>query len=452
MTAVDQLPASQQEPGTTVTLLQDAEGALVRRTVLPGGLRIITEHMPGCRSVSFGAGVGAGSRDEQPHQHGAAHYLEHLLFKATARRNAFEISAAIDAVGGEMNAFTSREATTYYARVLGGDLPIAVDVVLDVVAEALMRDQDVEAERHVVLEEIAMHEDDPSDVAHERFFTGVLPDHALARPVLGTTASIEELAPQTIRDFYRKHYRPEGIVVCAAGAVEHDEVVALVRGAADRVGWCAGSAGPVPLRAAAGLAPRPPQADVLRRPSEQVHLVIGGPALARNDPDKYVLAVLNTVLGGGMSARLFHRVREERGLAYSVYSFTSAYADCGLFGVYAGSMPKKADEAADVIRAELAAVAAAGLTAAEVARGKGAVRGAILLGLEDPFSRMSRLGQSELTVGELPTIDEVHRRIDAVSVDDVARVAAQVLGAATHTTVVGPVPAGRTVGRNGGAA
>jgi predicted Zn-dependent peptidase len=414
--------------------------------VLPGGLRIISEQIPGSRSVSFGASIGAGSRDEAPHQHGAAHYLEHLLFKATARRSAFTISAAIDAVGGEMNAYTSRESTTFYARVLGEDLPIAVDVVLDVVAEGLMRDEDVAAERSVVLEEIAMHEDDPGDVAHERFFNGVLPDHALARPILGTTASIEALAPATIRDFYASHYRPPSIVVAAAGAVEHDALVALVRAAGERVGWFDGDAAPAPIRRAVPLVHRAPDIDILRRPTEQVHLVVGGPGLPRNHPDKYALSVLNTVLGGGMSSRLFHRVREERGLAYSVYSFTSAFADCGIFGVYVGSMPKKADEAADVVRAELAAVAGSGLSAEEVARGKGAVRGSILLGLEDSFSRMARLAQSELTVGDLPSIDEVHRRIDAVTVEDVARLAAQVLGTANHTTVVGPV------GRIGGTA
>ena len=440
------LLAADQPAGRARTLLKEADGGIIRRTVLPGGLRVITEHQPGTTSAVFGAWVGAGSRDEAPDQHGAAHYLEHLLFKATPRRSAFEISAAIDAVGGEMNAFTSRETTCFYARVLAEDLPVAVDVVCDVVGEGLMRDEDVEAERAVVLEEIAMHEDDPSDVAHEVFFTEVLPDSGLARPILGTRESIEGLSPATIRSFYEEHYRPPGIVLAAAGAVDHGQVVELVRAAAERVSWVDGDARPNGVRPNRALHRRSAVESILRRPSEQIHVVIGGPSLSRSDPDRYALGVLNSVLGGGMSSRLFHRVREERGLAYSVYSFTSAFADTGVFGVYAGSRPGKADEAVDLIRAELAAVAAAGLPDDEVQRGKGQLRGGLLLGLEDPFARMGRLGQSELVVGELPSIAEIHRRIDAVTPADVARVAAEVLGAANHVTVVGPVPEGHKVG------
>lgn len=439
------LPAADQRPGSTRTLLKETEG-LVRRTVLPGGLRIITESMPGTRSVAFGAWIGAGSRDETPKQHGAAHYLEHLLFKATERRSAFEVAAEIDAVGGEMNAFTSRETTCFYAKVLGDDLPIAVDVVLDVVGEPLLRDSDVNSERQVVLEEIAMHEDDPADVAHEKFFNQVLPDPALARPILGTRESIRTVEPATIRRFYRRHYQPPGIVLAAAGAVDHAQVVALVKKSLARLDWTAGQGEPQPLRAKRRAKATKVAEEVVRRPTEQMHVVIGGPAIDRGDPDRYALGVLNTVLGGGMSSRLFHRVREERGLAYSVYSFTSAFADTGLFGVYAGSMAEKADEAVDVIRTELATVADQGLPRAEVERGKGQLRGGLLLGLEDPFARMNRLGQSELVVGDLPSISQINDRIAAVTPDEVAAVAQRVLTKANHVTVVGPVPEGKTVG------
>lgn len=418
-------------------LLHEGSGSVVRRTQLPNGLRIITEAIPATRSVSFGVWVGAGSRDEDQPQHGAAHYLEHLLFKATPRRSAFEVNSALDGVGGEMNAFTSRETTCFYAHVLDEDLPIAVDVVLEVVTAGLMRDQDVTAERPVVLEEIAMHDDDPGDVAMEHFYQQVLGDQALARPILGTRASIEGLPGERIRQFYRDHYRPDGVVIAAAGSVDHDQVVALVLDCLDG-GWLTGSGPPRPIRQGRPPGDRLLSSVVVPRPTEQMHVVIGGPSLPRNDPDKYALAVFNAVLGGGMASRLFTRVREERGLAYSVHSFMAPFADTGLFGIYAGTRPASLDEAVGVIRAELEDVAGNGLTAAEVARGKGAVRGARILSLEDPFARMSRLGHAELVVGELPPIDEIQRRIEAVTEDDVARVARRILGKGSAITVVGP--------------
>jgi predicted Zn-dependent peptidase len=433
--------ASEQEPESTRVILREDSGSLVQRTVLDNGLRIITESMPGSRSVAFGVWVGAGSRDEAEHQHGAAHYLEHLLFKGTAKRSAFEVNAAIDAVGGEMNAFTSRETTCFYAHVLDADLPVAADVVLDVVTAALMRSRDVESERQVVLEEIAMHEDDPSDVAMEHFYGQVLADQALARPILGTQESIEALPAEEIRRFYTDHYRASAMVVAVAGSLDHATVVALVRGAVEALGW-PGGVRPQPVRAAAEQ-PWLPGADlIVRRPTEQAHLVVGGPSLRRNDPDKYALAVCNAVLGGGMSSRLFTRVREELGLAYSVYSFAAPFADTGIFGVYAGTRLPKAAQAVAVIRAELARAAAEGFAAEEVERGKGSVRGSRILALEDPFARMSRLGQSELVVGELPTIDEIQHRIESVTRDDVVRVAERILPTATALTVVGAVPEG----------
>ena len=437
--ADDFTSAADQAPGSTRVLLREESGSVVRRTVLDNGLRIVTEQMPGSRSVAFGAWVGAGSRDESPEQHGAAHYLEHLLFKATARRTAFEVNAAIDAVGGEMNAFTSRETTCFYAHTLGDDLPIAVDLVLDVVTAALMRDEDVDSERQVVLEEIAMHEDDPGDVAMEKFYGQVLADAALARPILGTQQSIEGLPGERIRQFYSDHYRPPSVVIAAAGSLDHDVVVELVVQALRLSRWGAEPGRPQAIRGAQASPDRAASQLVLRRQTEQAHIVIGGPSMARNDPDKYALAVFNAVLGGGMSSRLFTRVREELGLAYSVYSFASPFADSGVFGVYAGTRPRTAEQTISVIREELDR-SAAGLRPDEVARGKGTVRGSRLLALEDPFARMNRLGHAELVVGELPSIDEIQRRIEAVDEADIARVAARLIPTATSTIVVGPMP------------
>jgi predicted Zn-dependent peptidase len=435
------LPAAHQEPESTQVILREDSGSLVLRTVLDNGLRVITESMPGSRSVSFGVWVGAGSRDEEPEQHGAAHYLEHLLFKGTPRRSAFEVNAAIDAIGGEMNAFTSRETTCFYAHVLDADLPVAADVVMDVVTAALLRDADIEAERQVVLEEIAMHEDDPSDVAMEHCYSQVLADRALARPILGTRESIEALPADAIRGFYREHYRPQSLVVAAAGSLDHGLVVELVREALRPLDLATGVA-PQPIRSAAVQHGAAAGDIIVRRPTEQAHMVVAGPSLPRNDPDKYALAVCNAVLGGGMSSRLFTRVREELGLAYSVYSFAAPFADTGLFGVYAGTRLPKAAEAVSVIRSELARAVADGFTDDEVRRGKGAIRGGRILSLEDPFARMGRLGQSELVVGELPTIDEIQQRIEAVTADDVARVAQRILPTATSLTLVGAVPEG----------
>lgn len=434
-------PATEQPVGRSRILLQEQGGGTVRRTVLPGGLRVLTEEVPGSASVTIGAWVGAGSRDETPQQHGAAHYLEHLLFKATKRRSALELAALIDGVGGDMNAFTAREFTCYYARVIDRDLPLAVDVILDVVGAALMRDEDVDAERGVVLEEIAMHEDDPGDVAQERFFRELLADEALARPILGTTESISGLPAEAIRDFYRTHYRPENIVIAASGGLTHRELVRLVREQVAGFGWLDDEGtGPAPLRAAGEQEVLRGADTILRRPTEQIHMVIGGRGVSRRDPDRFAAGVLTSVLGGGMSSRLFHRVREERGLAYSVYCFNAPFSDVGLFGVYAGSLPDKAEQAAEVIEEELQQVIRHGLTAEEYERGRGQLRGSIVLAMEDNFSRMNRLGRAELVVGEMPGIAEIHQRIDAVSRRDVAAVAERILGSAQNLIVVGPIP------------
>lgn len=293
----------------------------------------------------------------------------------------------------------------------------------------------------MVLEEIAMHEDDPSDVAMEHCYAQVLADQALARPILGTRESIETLPGTAVRGFYRDHYRPQSLVVSAAGSLDHALVVELVREALRPLDLATGVA-PQPIRSAVGQHNAAAGDIIVRRPTEQAHMIVAGPSLPRNDPDKYALAVCNAVLGGGMSSRLFTRVREELGLAYSVYSFAAPFADTGLFGVYAGTRLPKAAEAVGVIRAELARAATDGFTDDEVRRGKGAIRGGRILSLEEPFARMGRLGQSELVVGELPTIDEIQQRIEAVTADDVARVAQRILPTATSLTLVGAVPEG----------
>jgi predicted Zn-dependent peptidase len=429
--------ARDQRPGSTRQLLLE-DGARVRRTVLPGGLRVVTEHVPGVRSAAFGIWVGVGSRDETPAQAGAAHYLEHLLFKGTERRSALDISAAIDAVGGEMNAFTSKEYTCFYARVLDQDLPLAVDVISDIVTSALLRAHDVESERDVILEEIAMRDDDPGDLVHEEFADAMYGNTPLGRPILGTVETIESITPRAIRSFYRGKYRPENMVVAAAGNVDHAAVVRLVRKAFGAAGLLEGDSLPVLPRAGSFRTRGAGDVRVLTKATEQANVVLGVPGFARDDDRRFAVGVLNAALGGGMSSRLFQEIREKRGLAYSVFSFASHYADTGMFGVYAGCMPKKVDDVLAICRDELAKVAAGGLTAEELQRGKGQVRGGLVLGLEDTGSRMSRIGKAELLAGDLWSTAEVLSAVEAVSVEDVQAVAATLLEVSPTLAVIGP--------------
>jgi predicted Zn-dependent peptidase len=409
----------------------------VRRTVLPGGLRVVTESLPGVRSVAFGIWVGVGSRDERPSLAGTSHFLEHLLFKGTPTRDALEISASMDAVGGEMNAFTAKEYTCYYARVLDEDLALAVDLVSDMVTSSLITSEDVESERGVILEEIAMHDDEPADVVHDTFAAALFgADTPLGRPIIGSVESIESLSRSSIAGYYRRRYTPDAMVVAASGGLDHDRLLRLVRKAFR--GLLNGPRQPASLRPV-GKPPASQSAVVVHeRATEQANVVLGTTALRRDDPQRFALGVLNGALGGGMSSRLFQEIREKRGLAYSVYSYASSHADTGMFGIYAGCAPSRVDEVLDLCRSELALAAEKGITDEELRRSKGQMRGSLVLGLEDTGSRMSRLGKGELVHGELLTVDEVLARIDAVTLDDVRAVAQDVLTRPLSLGVLGP--------------
>jgi predicted Zn-dependent peptidase len=434
------LPAVSQEPGTTVTVYPGSEGAgLVRRTVLPGGLRIVTETMPTVRSVAVGIWVGAGSRDEAIADAGATHYLEHLLFKGTKRRSALEISTVMDAVGGEMNAFTFKEYTWYYARVLDTDLPLAIDVLCDMVTSSVIEPADVDAERGVILEEIAMHEDDPSDAVHDEFAGALFGDAPLGRPILGSVDSINGMHRDRIAGYYAERYKPQDTVVALAGNVDHDTVVRLVTEAYETAGALGvlGTRPSEPRIGGRGAAPNP-GVRLVPRQSEQANLILGTTGVQRTDDRRFALGVLNFALGGSMSSRLFQEVREKRGLAYAVSSYTSQYADTGTFEVYAGCQPGKVDEVLSICRDEIQKVVDGGITAEELAKGKGQFRGMFVLGLEDTGSRMARLGKSELVQDRLLSVDEVLNRIDAVTPDDVEEIARDVLDRPMTLAVLGP--------------
>ncbi len=413
-------------------------GGTITRTVLPGGLRVVSEAMPGVRSVSAGIWVPVGSRDETTSLAGTSHFLEHLLFKGTATRSALDIASEMDAVGGECNAFTDKEHTCFYATVLDRDAALAINIVSDVVLNATVTARDVDVERSVVLEEIAIRDDDPSDLVHDEFSTALHGDTPLGRPILGNVESITSLTRTQVHGYYRRRYRASDMVVSVAGNVEHAEVVRLVRAAfADRLGEGDTAAAPRPRRLETATAPAR-QVMVVGDDTEQANLVVGGFGLARYDPRRFAVGVLSAALGGGMSSRLFQRIREERGLAYSVYSFAHGYHEVGHFGVYAGCQPGKAEEVLGLMLAELDAVGRGGLGDDEIERGKGQMRGGIVLGLEDSGSRMTRLGKSELCYGDIMGVDELLASIDSVTPAEVTAVAQELLTRPRCLTVVGP--------------
>ncbi|MDT0301450.1 M16 family metallopeptidase [Streptomonospora wellingtoniae] len=436
--------AAEQDPGSTITLLEPGDGSgLVRRTVLPGGLRVVTEAMPGLRSAAFGISATTGSRDEDPLHAGSAHFLEHLLFKGTRRRGPMEISALLDSVGADHNAYTTKEHTCYYAKVLDRDLPLAVDVVGDMVAGSVLDAGEVETERGVILEEIAMNEDEPADLIDDVFAEHVYAGSALGRPILGTNDSIASLTRDRILEQYRSAYVPGELVVAAAGNLDHDAVVAQVR--EQFAEQCAAAWGARPARPRIGGERVPAYAGTraVARDTEQAHLILGREGLPRTDERWYALRVLASALGGGMSSRLFQEVREKRGLAYAVQAFHSSYADTGIFQVYAGCLPDKIDEVLGVCREELAKAAATGIGGEELERAKGQIKGSWVLGAEGSNARMGRLTVHELAYPRHFSLDDDLALFDAVTAEDVAEVAADVLGGPEALAVIGPYDQGR---------
>ena len=412
------------------------DGSTIRRTVLPGGLRVVTEFVPSVRSASVGLWVNVGSRDEGATVAGAAHFLEHLLFKATPTRSAVEIAQAVDAVGGELNAFTAKEHTCYYAHVLDVDLEMAVDMVADVVLNGVCAAADVELERDVVLEEIAMRDDDPEDTLGDEFLSAMFGDHPVGRPVIGSVESVSAMTRSQLRSFHIRRYIPERMVLAVAGNIDHAHVVALAReyfGARLIKGRTL-----LPPRKGAGRLVGSPALTLINRDSEQTHLTLGVRVPGRNWEHRWALMVLNTAVGGGLSSRLFQQIRETRGLAYSVYSAIDTFCDSGAFSVYAGCLPERFGEVVRLTAEVLEEVARDGITDAECRIAKGSLRGGLLLGLEDSASRMNRLGRSELNYGRYRSVAATLRSIEGVTTDEVNAVARKVLSGRFGAAVLGP--------------
>ena len=405
-----------------------------RSTSLDGGLTVVTERMADVRSASIGFWVGTGSVDEPAAHAGASHFLEHLLFKGTEDRTARSIAVAIDSVGGDMNAYTTKEYTTFYVRLLGDQADMGVQLLCDIIWSPAFRPEEFESERQVILEEILMHADEPADLVHDVLASALFPDHPLGREVLGSADSVTAMTRSDVADFHARHYRPGNIVVAAAGAVDHDRVCAMVASAlAARPD---GSHGSPPARSAPDQ-PARSRVDV-ERDTEQTHLVAAVPGPDRDDEERHALGIVEHVLGGGMSSRLFQSIREERGLAYSVYSYRLGFQGGGALAVYAGTSPELAPTVLELIEEEFDKVARHGITAEEFEAARGHIRGSMALGLEDSGARMARVGHAQLVHGRVLTLDEIDRRLSGLTLDMVNDSAKRWLSAPRTVVTVGP--------------
>lgn len=434
------VPLALDLPELTIASTGDV---LVRRSVLPSGVRILSEQVPGARSATVGYWVAVGSRDELSETYGSTHFLEHLLFKGTSTRSALDIAVSFDSVGGEHNALTAKEYTCYYAKVQDRDLPMAVDVLSDMMTSSVIDPEEFEIERDVILEELAMADDDPSDVTSERFFEAVLGEHPLGRPIGGSPETIRAATRAAVWKHFQANYRARDLVITVAGAVNHDELVTLVQRALVAAGWDLDSeASPVDRRDAnRGVIERGSPLVVVHRPIEQANILMGVSGLPAADERRSTLAVLNSILGGGMSSRLFQEIREKRGLAYSVYSFSPSYSDAGLFGLYAGCSPSKAGQVAELMIGEFRRLGEGGATDEEMRRAVGQLSGASALALEDSDTRMSRLGRAEITLGEYTDLDETLRRLALVTPRDVRELARELAARPLSIAAVGTVEA-----------
>jgi len=391
----------------------------VRKTTLPNGLRIVTQRVPGALSAALGLHILAGPRHEPPDCRGATHFIEHMLFKGTARRSARDIAVTMDSVGGSLNAFTDREVTSVQARVMGEHVPLAADVICDMVANPAFDPEELEKEQGVVVQEIKEYEDDPEEISHDLLAESVWPDHPLGAPVMGTEAQVRSLGRERLLAYYRERYLPANMIVTAAGEVDHRRIVSLFAPALSAAGEApADPAGPPP----AGSSRR-----VVSRPGEQVHFCLGGPAFAQSDDRSYALWLLDRILGSGMSSRLFQEVRESRGLVYHIGSYAAAYRDTGLFAAFGATTPDRLETVLELVRGEFEAMRASSVSDDELGRAKAQVQAGLAMAMESMSYRASHAALCEIYWGRHVSAAEVVARIEAVSREEVTQVADQVL-------------------------
>jgi len=417
---------------TSVNTHRQVENAHYRKTTLGNGIRVVSENIPHVRSVSIGIWANVGSRDEGPSQNGISHFLEHMVFKGTKNRNVRDIAQSLESLGGYLNAFTTKEQTCFYARVLDTDIGQAMDVLADIVLNATFEEREVEKEKLVVIEELKNSEDDPEDIIHDYFERSIFPEHSLGYPIIGTEENVKRFKRENLRSHVVEHYLPSRIVVSAAGHVDHDDLVRLVtryfrrlrNEGKDQVR----SAGPV--RSGAGTTVE------YTRPINQAHICLGTLAYSISHPDRYVLMLTNALLGEGMSSRLYQSIREQHGLAYTVYSFVNLMSDTGLFGTYLGTDRKNIKDAIDLVYHELDKLKRRNVPMTELQRTKSQIKGTMMLGLENMSGRMIRLGSAELYVEQYVSLDTILERVDAITPDDIHRVANDVFDEKRFSAVI----------------
>lgn len=407
----------------------------LRRTVLPNGLTVLSEFMPGVRSVSFGAWVRAASIHEPRERMGVSHLLEHMVFKGTASRSARDIALALEVLGGSLDAYTAREHTSYQARILDEHLEQAADVIGDLVFRPLLRSEDLRLERKVVLEEISMVEDTPDDLVFELHNEAMWGTHPYGYSILGTRETVSALGVRELRELHGRAYHPPQVVVAAAGNVEHERLLDVL----ERTGWVDVPRGTDELLAPPALVAAPAAEQHVERDGAQTHIVFGSPTVAHGDPRRYAVVLVDAILGGGMSSRLFQRVREELGIAYSVYTFQSFHPETGTHGVYVGTAPETAAQARAAIREELQRITEEGLSPQEIAMGKSQLKGQVTLSLESVTSRMYRAAGVALYDEPFRSLDEVLARVDAITPDEVMAVCREFYAPEGQTVVsLGP--------------
>lgn len=417
---------------TSVNTHRQVENAHYRKTTLDNGIRVVSETIPHVRSVSIGIWANVGSRDEGPAQNGISHFLEHMVFKGTKNRNVRDIAQSLESLGGYLNAFTTKEQTCFYARVLDTDIGQAMDVLADIVLNATFEKKEMEKEKLVVIEELKNSEDDPEDIIHDYFERSIFPEHSLGYPIIGTEENVRHFKREHLRSHVVEHYLPSRIVVSAAGHVDHDDLVRLVsryfrrlrNHAKDQVR----TAGPV--RSGAGTTVE------YTRPINQAHICMGTLAYSISHPDRYVLMLTNALLGEGMSSRLYQSIREQHGLAYTVYSFVNLLSDTGLFGTYLGTDRKNIKDAIDLVYHELDKLKRRPVPMTELQRTKSQIKGTMMLGLENMSGRMIRLGSAELYVEKYVSLDTILERVDAITPGDIHRVANDVFDEKRFSAVI----------------
>ena len=407
---------------------------MIQREVLPNGLRIVTENINYVQSVALGIWVGVGARDESDDLRGISHVIEHMLFKGTPTRTAQQIADEIDSVGGDINAFTSKEATCYYVRILSEHVPLAVDVLSDMFLNSLIEPEELAREENVILEEIKRRDDEPDDLVHDVFAETLWPGHVLGKPIIGTPETVSSFRQGHLKDYMTTRYTPDTIIVAAAGNLNHDEIVEMVRQRFSQLtghksAWREPDQTPQAVAATA----------YIEKPIEQVNLVIGTNGYSQLDDDKYALSLLDNVLGGSMSSRLFQEIREKRGLAYSVGSYSQSFREGGYFAVYTGTSAGTAEQVLDLVKTEFLNVRKNNITQKELDRAKNQFRGSIVMSQEGMNSRMRRIGSNELVYDRVIPIDETMAKITAVTLDDIAQVAEYLFSSDTYAmATVGP--------------